>query len=304
MIKYLQRLKHKKGFTLVELAVVIAIISVLAAIMIPSLYNMLLSARVTGVNFSAAQIRKNISAFMVQMTIDGTGMKRGGTTYNGKKMSNSAQIIWSVNEYNWLVKTECKPCYLDGSVWRKINGGTSDVKRVYNDPDNWYKNDFQYCGTNVSRANKNHLLALTVAVREAVSDLKNGFIMGFFDAGICRGIVYIPEWRQYWPSSSSYNPVSSYCTGMSGQMRPRLIWSWNANEGVAGWSAGVCLPEMSPWHGVWPYDADDRVWENNIAGVDAYTGMLVGTSPTVLATPGRRPYNKDHETGDDLIDPT
>ena len=32
MIQYLQRLKHKKGFTLVELAVVVGIIVVLTAI--------------------------------------------------------------------------------------------------------------------------------------------------------------------------------------------------------------------------------------------------------------------------------
>ena len=32
MIQYLQRLKHKKGFTLVELAVVVGIIAVLTAI--------------------------------------------------------------------------------------------------------------------------------------------------------------------------------------------------------------------------------------------------------------------------------
>jgi len=37
MIKYLQRIRRKKAFTLVELIVVIAIIGVLAGIMIPTI---------------------------------------------------------------------------------------------------------------------------------------------------------------------------------------------------------------------------------------------------------------------------
>ena len=39
MIKYLQSLKRKKGFTLIELIIVIAIIAVLTAIILPSLMS-------------------------------------------------------------------------------------------------------------------------------------------------------------------------------------------------------------------------------------------------------------------------
>lgn len=45
MIQYLQRLKAKKGFTLVELIVVIAIIAILAAILIPLLGGYMEEAR-------------------------------------------------------------------------------------------------------------------------------------------------------------------------------------------------------------------------------------------------------------------
>ncbi|MFR0873070.1 MAG: type IV pilin protein [Oscillospiraceae bacterium] len=50
MIKKLQALKAKKGFTLVELVVVIAIIGVLAAILVPTMIGVVQDSRVTSSN--------------------------------------------------------------------------------------------------------------------------------------------------------------------------------------------------------------------------------------------------------------
>lgn len=76
MIKKLQALRAKKGFTLVELIVVIAIIGVLAAILVPTMLGYVTSSRVTSANSTASTLKTTMNSFITDMDAASKGIKR------------------------------------------------------------------------------------------------------------------------------------------------------------------------------------------------------------------------------------
>ncbi len=96
MIKFFQKLKAKKGFTLVELIVVIAIIGVLAAILIPTMLGYVTSSRVTSANSTAASIKNNVDTFLTACDTAGYGMKLSASAIAELGMSINANGEWEI----------------------------------------------------------------------------------------------------------------------------------------------------------------------------------------------------------------
>ena len=67
------KIKNRKGFTLVELIVVIAIIGVLAAILIPTMIGYTIQAQVTSADTTASKIRSSITYFLTNADVNGYG---------------------------------------------------------------------------------------------------------------------------------------------------------------------------------------------------------------------------------------
>lgn len=168
MIKFFQKLKAKKGFTLVELIVVIAIIGVLAAILVPTMLGYVTSSRVTSADSTASSIESSIDNFLTDCDTKGYGMKQSASAV--------AIITGSIDSTGTWTLT------LDDVSQFKSNGTNTwtanPVAHVANDPK-----------SNVTDPAE----LMTIELANLFPDLKNACFEASVVGGDCKSVWYTAD---------------------------------------------------------------------------------------------------------------
>lgn len=214
MLKKLQALKAKKGFTLVELIVVIAIIGVLAAILVPTMLGYVTSSRVTSANSTAASIKNNIDSFLTSADTNGYGMKQGA----GINDELDITVTTTGGVSTWAVTAATKANYKDGSSvkWGTAGSANKDT-------------------TKVSVVVAETLLAIELA--NLFPEIENAAIHVVLNGGKCVGVAYTADQSTKLTAGTDCPAVS---TNAAGAKAFSATFSWDTKTaGVT--SSGIIV---------------------------------------------------------------
>lgn len=166
MIKFFQKLKAKKGFTLVELIVVIAIIGVLAAILVPTMLGYVTSSRVTSSNSTAASLKNNIDNFLTACDTSGYGMLKGS--------GNTTTLTITVSGGLWTVSNGTSASFRNGNgkTWAGAGSGSAGDSKV---------------GVTAPE----QLLAIELA--DLFPEVQSGAIGAWLEGGKCMAVTYTAD---------------------------------------------------------------------------------------------------------------
>lgn len=207
MIKYFQKLQAKKGFTLVELIVVIAIIGVLAAILIPTMLGYVTQSKVTSANSTASSIKNEIDGFLTTCDTNGYGMKKGST--------NQDVIDITVTNGTWAI-----------SNVTATNFNSKGTK-------SWSAS----CSAEASSKAADDITAvLALDLKELFPEVKTGAISAMLVGGKCMGVVYTVEHNNCGTADSCFLALDTWA-GSNNVWPGNYGWS-NQTPGI-DWDGSI-----------------------------------------------------------------
>lgn len=163
----IRQLHKKKGFTIVELVVVMAIIGVLAAILVPVLLGVTIRANIGSANSTASEIKKQIGYFLTMTDADHK---------NYMLMSDGCReaFTFTVKDGNWHIDAAQNPSAFspDTVTW----GNAADVDESTTTTSSQYGEEL-----------------LGMYLKNCLPELRNGVIRANCIKGVCVSVWYTPD---------------------------------------------------------------------------------------------------------------
>jgi len=142
-------MKTRKGFTLIELIVVIAIIGVLAAILVPSMLGYIRKSKINSANSTAAQVHKACNTALTELDEEGSdddydGNKThamGDEMADGGLMEKIAKYMDDAQKCDFAVRINMGSCVAASASQDKKYYGTYPAGVVTSENYETYKGD-------------------------------------------------------------------------------------------------------------------------------------------------------------------